>query len=310
MKAFAELCKALDLASTSAEKILALEGFFATASTADTRWAQYLLAGSKIQPRINPAQLKYWAILEAQIPNWLFADCQDLINDLVEVCSLIVSQTVESKNHSLDYWLKFLENLDENDKQAGIISAWREQDPLERLVFNQLATGTLKLRLPPDISLNGHTHPQQTSFLELPPTAKFTPTAMETGWEYTPEKISTILALLVYGQRGVGKQRHSYILTFAVWEGAQLVPITKVEMQTSDERFSELHKWMKENTLEKFGPVRSLRPDLVFELQITGVKPSARHKAGIAVREPRILRQLDNMLPTEADNIAKLKSLC
>ena len=92
-------------------------------------------------------------------------------------------------------------------------------------------------------------------------------------------------------------------------EALQLVPFAKAYSGLTDEEFREVDRVIRQTTLEKFGPVRSVRPSLVFELGFEGINRSTRHKSGIAVRFPRMLRIRDDKKIEEADTLATLKGM-
>jgi DNA ligase 1 len=97
--------------------------------------------------------------------------------------------------------------------------------------------------------------------------------------------------------------------TFAVWDGDALVPFAKAYSGLTDPEIRRLDRWIRANTLEKFGPVRSVRPEQVFELAFEGIQASPRHRSGIAVRFPRILRWRTDKPAAEADSLQTLRHL-
>ena len=94
-----------------------------------------------------------------------------------------------------------------------------------------------------------------------------------------------------------------------MWDGGALVPVAKAYSGLSDEEIQELDAWMRRNTREKFGPVRSVEPVQVFEIAFEGIAPSTRHKSGVAVRFPRIARWRKDKPAAEADTLDSLKAL-
>jgi DNA ligase-1 len=92
-------------------------------------------------------------------------------------------------------------------------------------------------------------------------------------------------------------------------EALRLVPFAKAYSGLSDAEFAAVDRVIRQTTLEKFGPVRSVRPTLVFELGFEGLAESARHKSGIAVRFPRMLRLRPDKPLHEADTLATLRAL-
>jgi len=107
-------------------------------------------------------------------------------------------------------------------------------------------------------------------------------------WKLDP---MTIDAVMLYAQRGHGRRANLYTdFTFAVQDGDKLVPFAKAYSGLTDAEFSEVTKYVRKNTIEKFGPVSSVTPGLVFEIAFEGIAESKRHKSGVALRFPRILR--------------------
>jgi DNA ligase 1 len=107
-------------------------------------------------------------------------------------------------------------------------------------------------------------------------------------WKVDPY---TVDAVLIYAQSGRGRRANLYTdYTFAVWDNGELVPFAKAYSGLTDKEILEVDHWIKRNTLEKFGPVRSVKAELVFEIAFEGIQASPRHKSGIALRFPRISR--------------------
>jgi DNA ligase-1 len=128
-------------------------------------------------------------------------------------------------------------------------------------------------------------------------------------WKWKIEPYSCD-AVLIYAQRGTGRRASLYTdYTFAAWNGGELVPFAKAYSGLSDAEIREVDRFVRQNTLEKFGPVRSVKPLLVFELAFEGIQISKRHKSGLAVRFPRIARWRKDKLPAEADTLATIRGL-
>lgn len=116
--------------------------------------------------------------------------------------------------------------------------------------------------------------------------------------------------VLVYAQKGHGKRAGLFTdYTFAVWENNELVPFAKAYSGLTDEEIREVDRYVKKNTKERFGPVRTVPPAMVFEIGFEGIQKSSRHKSGIAVRFPRILRWRKDKKASEADSLDNLKKL-
>lgn len=151
-------------------------------------------------------------------------------------------------------------------------------------------------------------------------------------WKLDP---MTVDAVLVYAQAGHGRRANLYTdYTLAVWNrppaneaevqavldaiaarqpptpgGLQLVTFAKAYSGLTDEELKAVDKVIRQTTVDRYGPVRSLRPSLVFELGFEGIGPSPRHKSGVAVRFPRILRWRTDKRLQDADTMTTLQRL-
>lgn len=128
-------------------------------------------------------------------------------------------------------------------------------------------------------------------------------------WKWKIDPLS-VDAVLIYAQKGHGRRADLYTdYTFAVWDKEKLVPFAKAYSGLTDKEIKQVDYFIKHNTLEKFGPVRTVRPQLVFEIGFEGINRSSRHKSGVALRFPRILRWRQDKKIEEADTIETLKAL-
>ena len=132
-------------------------------------------------------------------------------------------------------------------------------------------------------------------------------------WKIDPY---TVDAVLIYAQAGHGRRASLYTdFTFAVWDSPdgvadrKLVPFAKAYSGLTDLEMRQVDAVIRKTTVEKFGPVRSVTPTLVFELGFEGIALSARHKSGIAVRFPRMLRWRQDKPLAEADTLDSLRAL-
>jgi DNA ligase-1 len=126
-------------------------------------------------------------------------------------------------------------------------------------------------------------------------------------WKIDPY---TLDAVLIYAQPGSGR-RASLLTdyTFGVWDEGELVPIAKAYSGLSNEEIAELDKWIRRHTRERFGPVRHVEPIHVFELGFEGIAASPRHRSGIAVRFPRMLRWRTDKQPEDADTLDAVRKI-
>lgn len=132
-------------------------------------------------------------------------------------------------------------------------------------------------------------------------------------WKWKVEPF-TVDAVMIYAQAGHGRRANLYTdYTFAAWddgeEGDVLVPFAKAYSGLTDEEIAEVDRWIRRNTLERFGPVRSVKQELVFELAFEDIRRSTRHKSGIAVRFPRITRWRKDKPAAEADRLETIFDL-
>jgi DNA ligase-1 len=120
----------------------------------------------------------------------------------------------------------------------------------------------------------------------------------------------TIDAVLMYAQRGHGKRSSFYSdYTFGTWHGEALVPVGKAYSGFTDEELRRLDKWVRDNTVNRYGPVREVVPGLVLEIAFDSVHRSTRHKSGVAMRFPRVHRIRWDKPFREADTLESLERM-
>lgn len=126
-------------------------------------------------------------------------------------------------------------------------------------------------------------------------------------WKVSPY---TIDAVLIYAQKGHGKRSGLFTdYTFALWDDGVLVPFAKAYSGLDDAEIRKVDKFVRQNTNDAFGPVRSVTPTLVMELAFEGLQRSTRHKSGIATRFPRIVRWRHDKKPADANTLGDLLEL-
>ncbi|MEO7988938.1 MAG: ATP-dependent DNA ligase [Chryseolinea sp.] len=124
-------------------------------------------------------------------------------------------------------------------------------------------------------------------------------------WKINPLSVD---AVLIYAQKGHGRRTEFYTdYTFAVWDNDRLVPFAKAYSGLTDEEIRQVDHFIRQNTIEKFGPVRNVKPQLIFEIGFEGINVSPRHKSGIAVRFPRMLRWRKDKPVEEANTLEDLQ---
>ena len=130
------------------------------------------------------------------------------------------------------------------------------------------------------------------------------------GWWKWKVDPFTVDAVLIYAQPGSGKRASLFTdYTFGVWQDGALVPFAKAYSGLDDEEIRRVDAFVRRNTLEKFGPVRTVKPELVMELAFEGIQISSRHKSGVAVRFPRISRWRHDKQAVDADSLDNIKAL-
>ncbi|MDP9229243.1 MAG: ATP-dependent DNA ligase, partial [Bacteroidota bacterium] len=126
-------------------------------------------------------------------------------------------------------------------------------------------------------------------------------------WKIDPLVID---AVMIYAQKGSGRRSNLYTdYTFAVKDGDKLVSFTKAYSGLTDKEFAQVDNFVKRNSLEKFGPVRTVKPELVFEIAFEGIAASNRHKSGVALRFPRINRWRHDKKADEINTLDDLKKM-
>ena len=128
-------------------------------------------------------------------------------------------------------------------------------------------------------------------------------------WKWKVDPL-TIDAVMIYAQSGSGRRANLFTdYTFAVHDGDALVPFTKAYSGLTDAEFRQITAWVRKNTLQKFGPVRQVPPVHVFEIAFEGINHSTRHKSGVALRFPRMLRWRQDKPVAEANTLADLQEM-
>jgi DNA ligase-1 len=126
-------------------------------------------------------------------------------------------------------------------------------------------------------------------------------------WKINPYTVDTVM---IYAQKGSGRRANHFTdYTFAVRDGEQLITVAKAYSGLTDKEIKEVDAFVKKNAIEKFGPVRTVKPELVFEIAFEGIAESKRHKAGLALRFPRIARWRKDKKAAEINTLDDLRQL-
>ena len=122
-------------------------------------------------------------------------------------------------------------------------------------------------------------------------------------WKYKVDPMQ-LDAVLIYAKGGSGRRAGLYTdYSFALWKDQELIKFASAYSGLTNIEIKELDKWIRKNTIEKFGPVRSLKPEMVFEISFEKIQISKRHKSGIAVRFPRITKWRKDKKINDADSL-------
>jgi DNA ligase-1 len=126
-------------------------------------------------------------------------------------------------------------------------------------------------------------------------------------WKINPYTVDTVM---IYAQKGNGRRANFFTdYTFAVRDGENLITVAKAYSGLTDKEIKEVDSFVKKNAIEKFGPVRTVKPELVFEIAFEGIAESKRHKAGLALRFPRIARWRKDKVAAEINTLDDLRQL-
>ena len=128
-------------------------------------------------------------------------------------------------------------------------------------------------------------------------------------WKWKVDPL-TIDVVMIYAQKGSGRRSSKYTdYTFAVKNKDKLVTVAKAYSGLTDKEITEISRWVNKNAIEKFGPVRTVKPELVFEIAFEGIAYSKRHKSGVALRFPRMKRWRRDKTVKDIDTIESVKAL-
>ncbi|KIN60430.1 DNA ligase [Sulfitobacter noctilucae] len=148
MKRFATLFNAIDQSTKTTVKVAALAAYFSEAEDADKLWTVALFSGRRPKRAVTTTRLREWAAEVADVPLWLFEDSYAIVGDLAETIALVLPPNTTSDNRSLSQWiadLRGLADVDEPERKAFVLDAWRRLGGTERFVFNKLITGGFRV---------------------------------------------------------------------------------------------------------------------------------------------------------------------
>jgi DNA ligase 1 len=187
------------------------------------------------------------------------------------------------------------------------LEAWFERNPQTRLDLSPVLSFSSWDELAEMRRTGAAEHGHEGVMLKLrtSPYVLGRPKGLWFKWKRDPNVVD---AVLMYAQRGHGKRSSFYSdYTFGVWKGNEIVPIGKAYFGFTDEELKLLDKWVRQNTVQAFGPVREVRKELVFEVAFDSAQESSRHKSGVALRFPRINRIRWDKPATEAATLEDMQ---
>jgi DNA ligase-1 len=285
MLRFAELYLRTSEARGAEAKREALDAYLAGAPDGDAAIARRLIAGERPRRVAAAGTFVRWAAHESGVDEALARESVAHVGDAAEAAALMLDTAGvlagDTAGVGLAEWIERLAAaalLDEAQRRERVGAWWRMLSLDECIVFNKLASGTLRLVARARI---GATMPAEAP--------------------------DTINAVLMVAQPSQGRRASLCTdYTLGVWSGAALVAVASVACGLADAELAEIDRWARTHTVEKFGPARSVEPGLVFEVAFERVSRSARRKSGIALAAPRVVRWLREMPAREADTIERL----
>jgi ATP-dependent DNA ligase len=305
VRRFATLHRALEETPRASDREALLVAYFRSVPAVDEPSALRLLGGPRPRRAVKPEQLRAWAAEAAALPPWLVEESQRAVGDLAETAAHLLESAAGSHewplHHLVEERLPRLAAATGDEKRALLMAAWRELPADQHRLWNRLVLATFR----PLVSASEVERALAAARGDLP-----SPRAAPTDPEPESPPPHTVEAVLVYAQRGEGEASTHYVdYTFALWHEGELVPVAKLSGGLPLAEIEELDRWVRRNILERFGPVRRVRPELVFELGFDGVEASGRRKAGLTLRAPRVLRWLRERDAAHAASLQTLRGL-
>lgn len=297
MKAFATLFRKLEETTDQKVRMGVLIDYIKVSTSEEIKSTIDFLSGNRPKRLIDLATMKAVIPQFTDIPEWLIEECYNHSGDWSEVISLLIKPVKKETEQTLSKWLDEVERLRSLDfipKITGILSAIQSVSSDERYFLIKLFTGGIRLKIPLELLKQCH------DFATGVKTENSKNTRQGEG---TLHKVIAVLLYIKYG-RGTNTE-----YSFAVKKGDGLVTFTKITSESEEEYDNEVLSFVKNNTIEKFGPVISIKPEMVFEIKFEGVRFSSRHKCGISLVSPKIIRLLKEYSPLDIGSIEDITSL-
>lgn len=299
MRRFTQLFRELDESGSDPTRLVALRRYLDEAPAVDAAWALWLLRGNRLDLHISSRRLLQWANALTDLPEWLVDTCHKRVGNLAETAALLLpltsgEGTALPLHEVIEARLLPLRNWDAPFQFQLLREFWLSLDRDQALVLNKMLTGGVCPGISPSItaraleeSLGSPAHPD--------------------WWEGNPASNSADL-VMVYARATQGRGGKGFTdYTLAARDGDALVPVAKVGPGLTDQEFREIDDWITRHTIARRGPVRTVPAELVFEIGFVGLDPSTRHKSGLAMRLPRILRWRRDKPVTEIETVEALR---
>jgi hypothetical protein len=259
-----------------------LKSYFAHANTEDAQFAYDLLTGKSPTKITTTAKLRDLALEQTHTPAWLFQECRELTDDVVEALS------------SLDFnGLKVARSLSSTLAEltlGRLQRLWRELDYAERYILNKIAVGSFRPGVKPEIVRKAW--------------AEFQGIATESASQQPRRKLKAVL-LYAHFAPSTGLPNK---LNLSIWDAKrqELLPLVQAEPELASELLQELARWIRSASVDKFGPVITVPAVQIFEISFTEIERAPRRKIGIQLLDVRIEAWLRNELP---ESIASVNDL-
>lgn len=333
MQHFVELYLVLAGNAPEHSKRAALERYFRAASPADAAWAAFMLTGRHTRRVVSSTRLRSIAASASDLPEWLFAASHAVTRDVAETAALMVGPASGEPRGTLAEWMEErigpLAGLPPSQVETRLRELWAQLGPPARWVLNRVLTATLRaphgdtlvsqalgamMDVPqPEMAerIAGPWEPSVASWAALTaPAGVQRHVDASIPAEGTDADAHRVNAVLLYAEPGTGRHASLHAAcTFGVWHEHELVPFAKAYAVLSHDDARALDAWIRANTRERFGPVRSVEPVLVFELAFDAVERSRRHKCGLVLRGARVMHWDRNRSPNDAGSLAALAAL-
>jgi hypothetical protein len=331
MRNFTRLFREIDETTDENIKVEALINYFNNVPPADAIWALSLLMGKKIKRVVTIKIIQQWSVDLAGIPQWLFDECFDNVHDLSETVAMILPYMGNSENITLQILIKEyllpLRNQNEEFQKEKITSVWKVLDSMERYIYNKLLTGSFRIDISPSLVIKAFSFfsgltPEVISHrlsVDWIPAPEFfdmlissdvddsivcSPYPLAAALQLNPLHIN---AVLLYARMERLSLFTDY--TFALRHQGNLIPFARASTGLSQDEIIKVDTFIRNNTIEKFGPVRTVKPELIFELEFDGIQKSLRRKSGVIAISPRISVWLHDKNLSDTGTLDYIKSL-